>query len=304
MADRANKFELPARPVKGYRIMPQPWQTLAFLNAHVRDKEVRFVEKTHTYYVKGSSKGNVSTTGFVHAFFPHFDPVATIASMKASPKWPESKYFGMTDQEIIDGWDKSGKEASGAGTNMHLAIEQHLNGAVNRIDEAVKVTKEWEFYMNFWRDVSQDLEPYRTEWEVWDEEYKLTGSIDMVFKRKSDGAFVIYDWKRSKEIKMDNRWGKGLGPMSHLPDSNYWHYTLQLNVYRWFLQKHYGLTISELCIVIFHPNNTNYQLFKLNILDDEIEAMLDSRRRAIEQGSNLQGIPVVFPDTQCLLEDD
>jgi hypothetical protein len=30
----------------------------------------------------------------------------------------------------------------------------------------------------------------------------------------------------------------------------------------------------ELCIVIFHPNNTNYQMFQLDILDKEIEGML------------------------------
>jgi hypothetical protein len=281
--------------------MPESWQTLGFLNAHPRDKEVRFVEKTHTYYVKGSSKGIVSTTGFVHSFFPHFDPLATISTMKASPKWADSKYFGQSDKEIADGWTVSGKEASGAGTNMHLAIEQHLNGAITRIDESVKATKEWEYYMNFWRDVKEDLEPYRTEWEVWDEEYKLTGSIDMVFKRKSDGAYVIYDWKRSKEIKMDNKWDTGLGPMEHLPNSNYWHYTLQLNVYRWFLQKHYGLKIVELCIIILHPNNQNYQKFKLNILDDEIESMLECRKRAVNAGSS---VPVIFPDTECLLQDD
>ena len=105
---------------------------------------------------------------------------------------------------------------------------------------------------------------------------------------------------------MENKWGSGLGPMDHLPDSNYWHYTLQLNVYRWFLQKHYGLKIVDLCIVIFHPNNTNYQKFKLNILNDEIEDMLACRMRAIEQGTNLLASPthVVFPDTECLLEDD
>jgi ATP-dependent exoDNAse (exonuclease V) beta subunit len=182
-----------------------------------------------------------------------------------------------------------------------LAIEQHLNGAINRIDEAVKSTKEWEFYQNFWRNVSQDLEPYRTEWEVWDEEHKLTGSIDMVFKRKSDGAFVIYDWKRSKEIKKDNKFDSGLGPMTHLPNANYWHYTLQLNIYRWFLQKNYGLKIVDLAIVILHPNNTNYQIFHLNILDDEVAAMLDCRKRAIESGSKN---PVEFEDTPCELEDD
>ena len=281
--------------------MPEPWQTLAFLNAHPRDKSVRFVEKTHTYYVNGSSKGIVSTTGFVHAFFPHFDPITSITKMKASANWPSSPYFGMSDQEIVDKWAASGKEASGSGTNMHLAIEQFLNSAHNRIEPSVLTTKEWQYFQNFWNDVKDTMDPYRTEWEVWDDEYKLTGSIDMVFKRKTDGAFAIYDWKRSKEIKIDSAWDTGYGPLGHLPNSNYWHYTLQLNVYRWFLEKHYGIKVVELCIVILHPNNDNYQIFKLNLLDDEIQDMLDCRRRSITSGSSE---PVLFPPTECLLEDD
>jgi ATP-dependent exoDNAse (exonuclease V) beta subunit len=281
--------------------MPEPWQTLGFLNAHPRDKAVRFVEKTHTYYVNGSSKGIVSTTGFVHAFFPHFDPIASITKMKASANWPSSPYFGMSDQEIVDKWAASGKEASGAGTNMHLAIEQFLNGAHTRIEPAVLTTKEWRYFQNFWNDVKETMDPYRTEWEVWDDEYKLTGSIDMVFKRKIDGAFAIYDWKRSKEIKIDSAWDTGYGPLGHLPNSNYWHYTLQLNVYRWFLEKHYGIKVVELCIVILHPNNDNYQMFKLNLLDEEIQDMLECRRRSIASQSKE---PVLFPPTECLLEDD
>jgi hypothetical protein len=122
----------------------------------------------------------------------------------------------------------------------------------------------------------------------------------MIFKRK-DGAYAIYDWKRSKEIKKDNSFEKGLGPASHLPNSNFWHYTLQLNVYRWFLQRHYGLKIVELCIVIFHPNNTNYQMFHLDILDDEIQGMLDARKRAIEMDSKNS---VEFKSAVCLLDDD
>jgi len=281
--------------------MPEPWQTLGFLHAHPRDKEVRFVEKTHTYYVKGSSKGIVSTTGFVHAFFPHFDPQAAITAMKKKPTWPTHPLYGKTDQEIINIWSESGKEASGKGTSMHLAIEQFLNGAINRIDPAVKETKEWLYFENFWRVVSQNLEPYRTEWEVWDEEYKLTGSIDMVFKRKSDGAFVIHDWKRSKEIKEENTWDTALGPLKHLPSCNYYHYTLQLNVYRWFLQKHYGLKIVELCIVILHPNNEDYKIYNLKILDKEIEDMMECRKRALDMGS---ANPVEFPANTCMIMDD
>jgi ATP-dependent exoDNAse (exonuclease V) beta subunit len=280
--------------------MPEPWQTLGFLNAHPRDKEVRFVEKTHTYYVKGSSKGIVSTTGFVHSFFPHFDPDAALKAMRKSAKWATNPLNGKTDEEIKAIWSDSGKEASGKGTAMHLAIEQHLNGALNHIPEDVKQTPEWLYYMNFYNDIKHTLEPYRTEWEVYDEEHKLTGSIDMIFKRK-DGDFAVYDWKRSKEIKMENRYQSGLGPMTHLPDVNYWHYTLQLNVYRWFLQKHYGLKVTELAIVIFHPNNTNYQIFKLNILDDEVQDMLECRMRSVKVGSK-NSVEFLPEEVPCLLD--
>jgi ATP-dependent exoDNAse (exonuclease V) beta subunit len=135
--------------------------------------------------------------------------------------------------------------------------------------------------MNFWNDVSGDLVPYRSEWEVWSEEYKLAGSIDMVFYRKSDDSYVIYDWKRSKEIKMENSWESGHPPLDHLPNANYWHYTLQLNTYRWFLETYYGLKISDMYLIILHPDNSNYQRFKLNRLETEIQNMLDDRKACL-----------------------
>jgi hypothetical protein len=57
----------------------------------------------------------------------------------------------------------------------------------------------------------------------------------------------------------------------------------------------------DLAIVIFHPNNTDYQIFHLDILDKEIQDMLDCRMRSVQQGSKN---PVEFPDTPCELEDD
>jgi ATP-dependent exoDNAse (exonuclease V) beta subunit len=280
--------------------MPQPWQTLAYLNAHPRDKSVRFVEKTHTYYINGSSKGYVSTTGFVHSFFPHFDADAVIKTMMASPNWSKSKYFGKTAEEIATEWSSSGAESSGKGTNMHLAIEQWLNGATNLIDATVLETKEWQYFQNFWRDYYDELEPYRMEWEVWDEKHKLSGSIDAIF-RKKDGTYVIYDWKRSKEIKKKAYRGEaGYAPLDHLENVNYWHYTMQLNIYKWFLETHYGLKISGLYLIILHPNNTNYVRYELNILDDEVQSMLECRLAALEEG---KGNTVVLPGEECLLED-
>ena len=168
---------------------------------------------------------------------------------------------------------------------MHLAIEQFLHGHPELIEPRVLETPEWAYFMNFWKESNGDLVPYRSEWEVWSEEYKLAGSIDMIFYRKSDDSYVIYDWKRSKEIKTENGFGNGFGPVSHLPDCNYWHYTLQLNAYRWFLETYYGLKISDIYIMIFHPDNTNFKRFRLNRLEQEIEDMLACRLAAVRKGS-------------------
>jgi hypothetical protein len=176
---------------------------------------------------------------------------------------------------------------------MHLALEQFLHGHPELIEPGVLQTPEWRYFTTFWNEAKEDLVPYRSEWEVWSEQHKLAGSIDMVFYRKSDDSYVIYDWKRSKEIKMENDFGTGYGPVSHLPDSNYWHYTLQLNIYRWFLETFYGLKISDMYIMIFHPDNDNYKRYKLNRLETEVEEMLQARLKAVKDG---RGKTVVFAE--------
>jgi len=280
------------------------WQRLTVINHHVRDNHISFDEPTHKYYVNGSCQGNVSCTGFVHEFFGHFDAKAIITKMRKGPKWATSKYYGKTDKEIMDEWSANGKAASEAGTAMHLAIEQFLHGSSEQIKPGMFETIEWKYFMKFWNDCGHDLEPYRSEWEVFtdslepfpsERKIKLCGSIDMVFRRKSDGKFVIYDWKRSKEIKSENSYESGLSPLEHLPDTNYWHYTMQLNVYKWILEKYYGLEVADLYLVIIHPDQPSYRRMRLNIMTDEVEDMIECRRLAVEAGCK-QSVILPIPE--------
>jgi hypothetical protein len=262
--------------------MPESWETLYHTHAHPRDERITFYEPTHTYTIDGSSEGIISGTGFLHQFFGHFNAKEVIEKMMKSPKWPSNKHYGKTADQIAKEWSDSGKDASTKGTAMHLAIEQFMNGAESVIDPEVKQTVEFQYFMNFWRDHGSDLEPYRAEWSVFSQDHMLCGQIDMLFRRKSDGKFLIYDWKRSREIKTSNKFQKGLPPLQHLDDCNYWHYTLQLNLYRWILENLYGMEIAEMYLIICHPENKNYKRMRLNRLDEEIKAMLDCRKRALE----------------------
>lgn len=259
------------------------WQRLAVVNKHPRDDRISFHEETHTYTIDGTKEGWVSCTGFLHQFFEEFDADAIISKMMASKRWPQNKYYGMTAKEIKTQWDTNRDEASSAGTRMHLDIEHYYNadpvGNLAADEWDPNLGPEWNYFQAFERKlrIPKGFEAYRTEWLVFKEDIKLAGSIDMVF-RKPDGTFAIYDWKRSKEIKYENDWQSGKSPVNHLPDTNYWHYSLQLNVYRTIIEELYGATVSELALVVLHPDNPSFRVIQVNRMEDEVEAMFETRK--------------------------
>jgi len=266
------------------------WQRLAVKNAHPRDARITFEEETHTYTIDGSRENWISCTGFIHTYFTPFDPDAVITKMMASRKWPDSKYFGMTAEEIKKQWSDSGAEASGAGTRMHLDIEHYNNaepvGNLAGDEYEPNPSSEWNYFLAYERNhrLKRGFVPYRTEWLVFKEDIKLAGSIDMVYM-KPDGTLAIYDWKRAKEMKYDNSYQSGLSPLEHLPDTNYSHYSLQLNIYRRILEELYGVTVSELALVVLHPNNPSYEVIMLDRMEDEVTSMFEDRARRLADGT-------------------
>jgi ATP-dependent exoDNAse (exonuclease V) beta subunit len=147
---------------------------------------------------------------------------------------------------------------------------------------------EWQYFINFVRD-NPDLKPYRTEWIIYNEDVKISGSIDMVYENP-DGTLSIYDWKRSKNITRINNFNKfALSPqICHLPDSNFWHYALQLNTYKMILQEKYGKKISSLFLVRLHPDaeEKNYELIGLPDLTVEINDLFSERKTQIGTETN------------------
>ena len=286
------------------------WQRLAVVNKHERDDRIQFEEETHTYTIDGVRKGWTSCTGFLHNFFGHFDADAVIAKMMSSSKWVESKYYGMTAEAIKKQWSDKGAASSAAGTRMHLDIEHYYNATplcaseIPSLEEGLAALEkdwvpnpgaEWNYFCDYERTyvIPKGWKPWRTEWLVFDPEHKVAGSIDMIYM-KPDGTLAIYDWKRIEELKTENRWQSGLGPVDHLPDTNYWHYSLQLNVYRYILQKHYGFVVSELALVVLHPENSSWKVAKLNFMDDEVAGMMAARAKALALEGNDGSKPIVM----------
>lgn len=254
---------------------------LATQNPHERDSHITFDEGPHKYYIDGDDN-YMSVTTSIHKHFAPFDADTIIARMMASRKWPQNKYFGMEAEEIKALWDKNRDEAAAAGTKLHYDIECFYNNM--SVDNG---SEEYKQFLSFYKS-HQDKVPYRTEWMVWDRELRMAGSIDMTYVN-DDGSIDIYDWKRSKEIKTSNQWQYATTEcISHLPDTNFWHYSLQLNTYKALLERNYGKKINEMYLVVMHPNQKKYMRYKVPELSEEIKDLFKLREEQVKKIDRIQ----------------
>lgn len=231
-----------------------------------RDNRISFDEDRHIYYVDGEMYP-ISVSGMVHLLFPSFNADKVITKMRRSRNWRNSKYYGMRSTDIKQLWEDNRIRASDDGTIMHKHIEDYYNGKSNLKTKG----KEYDQIRTFIKDHSH-LRILKTEWRVFDDIIKFAGTIDAVFENNS--GIYIYDWKRSKEIKKENQYETGMYELSHLPHSNFWHYSIQLNLYRYILNKFYNKDVKSMYLVQFHPDIDEYKKYRVPNLNKEINIVL------------------------------
>jgi hypothetical protein len=279
---------------------------LATKNCHARDQYIQFFEEGHKYVVLFEPNIRyTSVTTWNHSHFPHFDADAVISNMMKGRGWKEGhKYWGLTAEQIKAMWASNASAVSGAGTNLHFEIECFNNEPRLECDYTNKELYalymsnhgethesrplEWKYFINFVKDFP-NLKPFRTEWVIYNEDVKISGSIDMIYENQ-DGTLSIYDWKRAKNITRVNNFNRFALPpqICHLPDSNFWHYALQLNTYKTIIEAKYGRTVRDLFLVRLHPDaeEQNYELIPLPDLSSDVRALFLERLSGRANESN------------------
>lgn len=298
---------------------------------HKRDAYIKFIELNHRYMVDWRQNGtfaqnDLSVTSFVKRNFPAFDADGIIAKMRSSKKfWAKKKRFrGMSNADIKAVWAASGLEAREAGTKLHKAIEGCYNSCREDSkedvsdDTAVPQVVPWplrgtgnpEFdqflqYAKFMDD--RGYIPLRTEWVVYSDEFhSLVGTIDMAYTRRclraresvcpTSGGRVLkitlVDWKRIKALK---RWAndKGIGLCCDIANANYFHYSMQLNTYKYIIENFYEdihhdgvdyerIEVEDMWLVVFHNNRKKYMRVKCPNMQPLIRQLFIERRKQLQ----------------------
>lgn len=260
-------------------------ESLESRHAHPRDKHILFDEPSHTYTVHGEG-GYVSVTSIKERYFEKFDAKAVAQKMITKPAFRTNKAYvalladdppaDVLVQRITTQWEEYGRAQSDLGTTMHNFIENYYNGKKQTVP--VECIRELSYFSRFKTLMKQrNLRPYRTEWRIYDEETRVCGTIDMIYYNPATQTYHMVDWKRSKKISSFGYRKRGRGPCSYLDDCNLSHYTLQLNVYKYILEKHYGIVIHDMALGVFHPNNASYQHIELIDIQHTVRAIMQER---------------------------
>ncbi len=301
-----------------FRMASTNKSTLQNKFTHERDKQLEFEEGAHRYVILCDSDSKyTSVTTWNHEHFPKFEADKVIDNMMKSKNWkPGHSSWIITEgegtctapptkEEIIKRWHDNGVKQSTAGTKLHNDIEyfmnlpvpyegplrhHHLLAYYNENKQVIdNDSVEWHFFLQFVESYP-NLRPYRTEWMIWDEDLKLAGSIDMIYENDDNETLSIYDWKRAKSIVKEKE-----NPLfntyaiteciNHLVDTNFWHYSLQLNTYKAMLERKYDKKITDLVLVRLHPDNpeNTFELIPVADLQEEIKNLFDLRLNPVQQ---------------------
>jgi hypothetical protein len=236
---------------------------------HPRDSRLSFDEAAHIYTVDGVEYETVTT--LVEDTFEKFD-AEYWAARKATPECPA--------EMLKKQWEEKGRIARDLGTVMHDNIERHYLGLEPNDAAPDRAFDNFKIFA-----ANRKLQPYRSEWRIFIEEFHLAGTLDFLAVT-DDGQFEIWDWKRSNKvvdasgnpIKFSRYSKRAKAPLEHLPDTTFQHYALQVSIYRYILSQKYGIDTCAGHLGVFHPDYDQPYVVDLPYLEDEVITLLNTRR--------------------------
>lgn len=211
---------------------------------------------------------------------------------------PESKYYKMPVEQIIESWEKKGHESRMYGSLVDSYIGTYLNYPTdvdswkldNNYDYDPRIQGLCEGFDQFYNIISN-----KTDYKYVCREEKLyiksnktdewiNGRFDCLFYSEKLNKFLVIDWKTSGSIDKENKWEKMFGPLYDKDACNFNEYTIQLQMYKKALSEVYELASPEnidvyLCQFSIEPNETgtHFLLYKQGfeydskLLDNVIE---------------------------------
>lgn len=222
------------------------------------------------------SKCKYSVSKIVEAMHAPFDK-ESVANNTFSKYFndPNSKYYHMSVQEIIDSWNVKAELGRNNGkildTYIGMILENHeskdiLEKYKTSLSEIVATNKCNIFDKFYKENVENKLEYVTREQILHDETTGVVGRFDALFLKndaKLPGVqnLLIIDWKNTEKIETSNLYNKLKGPLYKYDDCELNRYTIQLYIYVYILRKVYHLTDIRIIPLLVQIGSVEYAVY-------------------------------------------
>lgn len=240
---------------------------------------VNFNEAKHEYTYNGT-KARISMTGLVSKYKTYFN-------QELQAKRYALKY-NLQYEDVLADWRFKAQRSTTKGTAIHKYLEDRFTtGTIYnpKFDtlERYNVTKNhWNILTeqanNLYDVITSHLIVIGSEVKIFDPETGVGGAIDLlVYHPQLDEIFII-DYKSNGKIEKQNTYNKYMKkPISHLPDTNFVHYSLQTNGYQHIIEKVTGLKLrNNHFLAHLNEENSTFTLIPTANLLKEASLIIDS----------------------------
>jgi hypothetical protein len=241
-------------------------------------RNIKYYDEPHKYFIGEQSL--ISGTAFVGEFKEKFD--------SAGQAIKSAKKKGVSVEEILAEWDFKGEFSRTKGTLLHNYAENHWQNKIFPIDYALYEEKFGEGLMKgrldecirmfheFYQEASPALIPIAMELVVGDAELGIGGMVDCLFWNEKHQELQIWDYKTNKEIAEFSKYRKRMQvPINFLQDCELNAYSIQLNLYKYIIEKNTNLKIGRCYLVHIHEEQERYNVIECKEFQEIIQLLFN-----------------------------
>ena len=292
------------------------------------NKDIIYSDDTHTYLSKSDNKKYTSVTQLIHNYSQPFDSKFW-ASYKAcetilGPEefyplkqillknkiWKDSyitiynidpKIFEAKRLSILNEYENKKNIACERGTAIHADLENLFYKSDPSVIKKYAGGGKFDIKPGYYQlDIEKAIYPEFLVSYDFDDYLKVAGQIDLLIKDGND--IYIKDWKTNTKIDKESYFDRATKkhqmmkfPLNNIQDCNFYHYTLQLSLYAYLLQKiNPKFKIKGLSIVHFDHNGAETE-YQCDYLKEDVARLLLHYRREQKIKAELDNDkPIIF----------
>lgn len=248
--------------------------------------DLQFDEANHAYSIFDPCSETYapakSVTQLIKSYSEPFDSAAHSARI--------AERDGITQAEILDAWESKATAASEQGTYVHGQAEEiaysfnrsgrlSLNVVGHPPEYRGHLKALWSWFIDH-PEIAQGF--LVSELQIGFPCYLLAGTVDMLAS-SYQGMPAIIDWKTNASLETEG-YRNMLPPFSRgklkLPDTNLFHYYLQLNAYRRILLEEYNYEAQSMMLVHLQSNG-RYVEYNVPVMEKHVDRLLEERLKVI-----------------------